>query len=99
MGVWGTSLYSGDFALDLRSTIGAVARLPFAADRLVEILCETEPAAANNPLDEEHSTFWLIVADQFARRGIVSERARAKALAMIDADVDIAMLEGRGMKP
>ena len=35
MGRWGTGLYSGDFAMDLRSTIRAVARLPFSADRLV----------------------------------------------------------------
>ena len=68
MGTWGTRLYSGDFAMDLRSTIGAVARLPFDGDRLVEILCEAEPGAANNSNDEEHTIFWLVVADQFARR-------------------------------
>ena len=38
-------------------TISAVVRLPFDPDRLVEILCEAEPAAANNPTDEEHTTF------------------------------------------
>ena len=99
MGVWGTSLYAGDFAMDLRATIGAVARLPFDAERLVEILCETEPGAANNPLDEDHATFWLVVADQFAKRGIVSGGVRERALAIIDADDDIAMLERLGMKP
>jgi hypothetical protein len=99
MGVWGISLYSGDFAMDLRSTIGAVARLPFDANRLVEILSETESAAANNPLDEDHTNFWLVLADQFAKRGIVSERVREKALAIIDNEEDIAMLERLGMKP
>ena len=38
MGVWGAGLYSGDFAMDLRSTIGAVARLPFDNDKLLDIL-------------------------------------------------------------
>jgi hypothetical protein len=99
MGVWGTGLYSGDFAMDLRSTIGAVVRLPFDPDRLVDILCETETAAANDPNDEEHTTFWLILADQFAKRGIPSDRIREKALEIIDAADDIAMLEKRGMKP
>src|SRR6476659_271008 len=99
MGVWDIKLYSGDFAMDLRSTIGAVARLPFDAERLVDIVCETEAGAAKNPLDEDHTSFWLVLADQFAKRGIVSERVRDKALAIIDTDEDVAMLERRGMKP
>jgi len=99
MGVWGTGLYSGDFAMDLRSTVGAVVRLPFDAERLVDILCETEPTAANNPNDEEHTTFWLILADQFAKRGIASDRVREKALSIIDGAEDVAMLEKLGMKP
>jgi hypothetical protein len=98
MGVWGTSLYSGDFAMDLRGTIGAVLRLPFDVDKLVDILCEREPTAAMNPTDEDHTTFWLVLADQFAKRGIDSERARTTAIAIIDADDDIAMLEKLGMK-
>jgi len=98
MGVWGTGLYSGDFAMDLRATIGAVARLPFDPDRLVEILCDTEPTAANNPNDEEHTTFWLIVADQFAKRGIVCDRVRDTAFRIIDAFEDIATLKKLGMK-
>jgi hypothetical protein len=99
MGVWGAGLYSGDFAMDLRKTVGAVARLPFEPDRLVDILRETEPTAANDPADEEHTTFWLVVADQFARRGIVSGRVRDKALAILDAGDDAEMLRQLGMKP
>jgi hypothetical protein len=99
MGVWGTSLYSGDFAMDLRGTIGAVLRLPFDVDKLVDILCEREPTAAMNPDDEDHTTFWIVLADQFAKRGVDSERARSKALAIIDAGEDIATLEKLGMKP
>ncbi len=98
MGVWGSGLYSGDFALDLRATVRAVARLPFDSDRLAEILCENEPTAANDPTDEDHTTFWLIVADQFARRGIVCDRVRQKAFEIIDAGEDIATLEDLGME-
>lgn len=97
MGVWATGLYAGDFALDLRSTIGAVAKLPFDSDRLLEILCESEQAAASRTDDPDHSTFWLVVADQFARRGIENKRARDIALELIDTNSDLAMLEKLGM--
>ena len=97
MGVWGSGLYSGDFAADLRSTIGAVTRLPHESGRLVDILCETEPNAANNPDDPDHTIFWLVAADQFAKRGIASDRVREKALAIIDSDSDIALHAKLGM--
>lgn len=99
MGVWGAGLYSSDFAMDLRSAIGAVARLPFDGDRLVEILSENEPTAAGNPDDEHHTTFWLVVADQFAKRAIACDRAREEALTIIDAGSDLAMYASLGMSP
>jgi hypothetical protein len=99
MGTWGTGLYSGDLAMDLRSTIRAVARLPFDGDRLVEILCASEPGAANNPNNEEHTIFWLVVADQFARRAIACGRVREKALTIIDDGSDLAMHAKLGMSP
>jgi hypothetical protein len=99
MGSWGTGLYSGDFAMDLRSTIAAVVHLPFDGDRLVEILSDSAAAAANNPNNEDHATFWLIVADQFVKRGIISNRAREKALEIIDSGSDLATLSKLGMNP
>jgi hypothetical protein len=98
MGVWATGLYAGDFALDLRSTIGAVAKLPFDSDRLLEILCESERGAADREDDTDHTTFWLVVADQFAKRGIENKRAREIALEIIDSGSDLAMLERLGMQ-
>ncbi|MFC5740792.1 hypothetical protein [Dyella tabacisoli] len=83
--------------MDLRTTVGAVARLPYDADRLVDILCETEPGAANDSTHEDHLTFWLIVADQFAKRGIVCDRVRENALQIIDNGADIARLQELGM--
>ena len=98
MGVWSTGLYAGDFALDLRSTVGAVAKLPFDSDRLLGILCESEPGAAQRMDDPDHATFWLVVADQFAKRGIESKRANEMALEIIDSGRDLAMLEKLGMQ-
>ncbi len=79
MGIWGTGLYSGDFAKELSSAARAVSQLPFDGDRLAELLCSVEPGAANNRADEDHTTFWLVVADQFAKRGIASEGIRRLA--------------------
>jgi len=99
MGTWGTGLYSGDFAADLRAVIRAVARLPLDEDALVEAVCAAEKTAAENPADEDHAIFWLVLADQFEKRGIFSARARDTALAIIDGGRDAAMMEKLGMKP
>ena len=99
MGVWGAGLYSGDFALDLRSTVRAVSRLPFDSQKLLEVLCQTEAAAAHERDNEDHTTFWLVVADQFARRGIACDHAREQALAIIESGADIALHEKLGMNP
>ncbi|HLY58807.1 MAG TPA: hypothetical protein VKS60_24810 [Stellaceae bacterium] len=97
MGAWGIGLYSSDFAMDLRSTVGAVARLPFEPGRLLELLRASEPTAADDPADEDHCVFWLTVADQFARRGIDCPEARDRALAVIDDGSDLAMMSRLGM--
>ncbi len=99
MGVWGAGLYSGDFAMDLRGAFRAVMRLPFDGEKVLQILCDLERTTANNPADEEHTTFWLVVADQFAKHGIPCARAQQKALQIIDSDTDIAMLTKLGMDP
>ena len=98
MGVWATGLYSGDFALDLRSTIGAIAKLPFDSEPLLDILCESERGAADRADDPDHTTFWLVVADQFAKRGIDSKRAQKAALEIIGSKSDLAALEKLGMQ-
>jgi hypothetical protein len=97
MGVFGAGLYSEDFAMDLRGTISAVVQLPFDSDKLTDILSESQPRVANKPDDEDHTTFWLVIADQFAKRSIVCARVRDKALEIIDSGADVAMHEKRGM--
>jgi hypothetical protein len=99
MGAWGTGLYSGDFPVDLRNSVGAVCRLPLAEEALVDALCEAERTAATDPADEDHAIFWLVVADQFEKRGIFSRRVRQMALDIIDHDKDSAMMQALGMKP
>jgi hypothetical protein len=97
MGVFGTGLYSGDFAMDLRSAISAASRLPYDGDRLVDIIRQIEPSAAERPEDEEHTTFWLVLADQFAERGIAASMPRERALEIIDRGLDLEMLKRLGM--
>lgn len=97
MGVWGTGLYSGDFALDLRATIRAVARLPFDGEKMLAILRSTADGADADEQNEEHSTFWLVVADQLRRRGILCIEAQEKALEIIRDGSDLAICRQLGM--
>ena len=97
MGVFGTGIYSGDFAMDLRSAISAALRLPYDAEELVEIIRQVEPTAADNATDEDHTTFWLVLADQFAKRGIAASQPRERALDIIDRGLDLEMLKQLGM--
>jgi len=97
LGSWGTALYSGDFAADLRRTVAVVARLPFDAERLVDLIVDVERDAATNPDDEDHTVFWLVVADQLTQRGVGSVRARDTALAIIDSGRDLEIMARLGM--
>ena len=98
MGNWGTSLYAGDFAADLRSTIRAVVRLPFDPDRLADIIGDTEPGAATDSDDEDYTTFWLVLADQFARYGLKSRRVLDTAVEIIDSGRDLEVQRRLGQR-
>lgn len=37
MGVWGTGLYAGDYAEDLKPTVRTLAKLPFTGDEIVDL--------------------------------------------------------------
>src|SRR5262249_47185443 len=99
MGAWGTGLYASDFAADLRAVVAAVARLPLDEEGLVAAICGAEKSAADNAADEDHTVFWLVLADQFEQRGIFSARVRDAALAIIDSGKDAAMMQKLGMEP
>ena len=98
MGAWGAGLYSSDMAADMRAVIKSALRLPVDDDRIVEILSDCERHAATDPSDEDHTTFWLALADQFEKRGIAHAATREKAIAIIDRGDDLTMMERRGMK-
>jgi hypothetical protein len=83
MGVWGAGLYSSDMAADLRASVKSVLRLPLDEDGIVDILCDGERQAANDLNNEDHTTFWLVLADQFEKRGVAHAPTREKAIAII----------------
>lgn len=97
MSAWGAGLYSSDFAKDLKPVIAALARLPKSADELLAILVERFGGVAKDADDEDHSTFWLVVADQFAKLGLHSLEARQRALAIIDEGGDLVMMKSLDM--
>src|SRR5207302_10371532 len=99
MGAWGAGLYSSDMAADMAAVIKSALRLPFDEDRIVEILSDGERRAASHPNNEDHSTFWLVLADQFEKRGVAHAPTRDKAIAIIDRGDDLMMMEKLGMKP
>lgn len=89
MGTWGPGLYSNDIAKDLKSTISAVAQLPLGTSDLVDIIVNSFPEAANDNSDEDHTTFWLVLADQFHRKGIASRDVFERGLDIIDSGKDL----------
>lgn len=95
MGAWGAGLYSDDYALDLKTTVSTVCRLPLDGDEILELLVGMEPAATE-PADEDHTTFWLVVADQLHRRGIATE-ASTKASEIISEGTNLDVLRELGM--
>lgn len=52
-----------------------------------------------NGTDSDHRVFWLVLADQFTKRGHICDRVRETAVAIIDDDRDIAMHAALGMTP
>ena len=99
MGAWAAGLYSSDMAADMRATVKSVLRLPLDEDRIVDILRDSEPQAANDADNEDHTTFWLVLADQFEKRGIAHAATREKAINIIDRGDDLMMMEKLGMNP
>jgi hypothetical protein len=96
MGAWGPGLYQDDEAADLRNTISLLSKMPADGDRILEILLgnQAEPPEMDR---DGGPTFWLVVADQFERRGIRSDRARDRAMEAIDGGDDLRDLEARDM--
>ena len=99
MGAWGTVLYEEDFALDLKSTIAALVKLPFDGDRIVEILCQEASEVIADEQDSDYTTFWLVVADQFQKKGLACKSVRENAIRIIESGHDIELLAALDMSP
>ncbi len=99
MGVWGAGLYASDLASDMRPLITSIARLPLDESDIARIVRDAFPEAAENPDDEDHTTFWLVLADQMAKKGIDCADTRAMAIGIIDDGSDERMIAELGMEP
>lgn len=98
MGSWGVGLYQDDDALDLKGMIALLAKLPASGDRLLEIILENRRDGVRLR-DDGGPTFWLVVADQFERRGIACKMAFQQALKAIDTGADLRDLKNRDGTP
>jgi hypothetical protein len=95
MGSWGAGLYDDDEASDLRQSIALITKIPANGDRLLEILLKQIGRVPE--LNEDGGpTFWLVIADQFERRGIHCAQATDRALIAIESGADLNDLESRG---
>lgn len=94
MGTWGTALYDDDSASDLKNTVSLVAKVPADGDRLLELL--EEARGSTDPANQDGALFWLVVADQFEKRGIDCKRASRMAIQVIDSGADLVWCKERG---
>lgn len=90
VGAWGGGLYDSDFALDLKRTINGVLRAPLSDD---EIVAEIWSSHGDGAVEADALDYWLVLADQFERRGIKRQDVFERAIAIIEADEDVAVLE------
>jgi len=91
MGAWGSGLYANDEASDLKELLKAILRLPLQMDELVDLIAREMDAG------EEQLTFWLVLADQFEKRGLRHAATTERAISIIENQTDIAELSNLGM--
>lgn len=97
MGSWGPGLYSNDLSEDLKPAIGSVLQVPLSIDEVVEILLQDNICALDVD-DDDHTSFWLVLADQFEKRGIRHADTMAKALHLVDSGTDLEVMRSLGME-
>ncbi|WP_442510526.1 hypothetical protein SH528x_002151 [Novipirellula sp. SH528] len=88
MGTWGSGLYACDIAKDLKSTVAAISRLPFDEQRILAILKDAYPEASAQRENEDFTVFWLVLADQFHKKGIDAPSVFRQAIEIIDFKQD-----------
>ena len=97
MGAWGPSLYANDFAEDLQGAIKALLRLPLDPEQLIDLLRKNYSEVADDPRDEDHTTFWLVLADKFHSNGIDAPSLYRQCHEIIDSGRDLQMAAELGM--
>jgi hypothetical protein len=96
MGAWGGGLYDSDFALDLKGTIKGVLRAPLSDD---EVLAEIWASHGASAVEADALDYRLVLADQFERCGIRRQDVFERAIAIVEAGEDVAMLEELEAEP
>lgn len=96
MGAWGGGLYDSDFALDLKGTINGIVRAPLSDD---EVLAEIWSLHGDGAVGPDALDYWLVLADQFERRGIRRQDVFERAIAIVEAREDVAVLEQLEAEP
>lgn len=97
MGAWGEGLYDEDDACDVRDSISTLSKMPANGEEILQILIE-QYGPVEDLQDDGVPSFWMVVADQFSKKGIVSERVRVNALKAMDSGYDIQDLKARGLE-
>ena len=97
MGAWGEGLYDDDFTCDVRDSISMLSKMPATGDEIIKILTE-QYGPVRDLADDGVPGFWMVVADQFSKKGIESKEAVSNALDAIDSGADIRDLQARGME-
>lgn len=93
MGAWGAGLYSNDDASDLTELVKAVLKLPKEIDDLVDIM-KREMLDGDGDIE---LTFWLVLADQFEKKGLRHAATTLKATSILENQTDIEELRGLDM--
>lgn len=91
MGTWGSGLYSNDDAADFVDLVRGIIKLPKPVDDLVTLLS----TAAEDDLADQ-TTFFLVLADQFEKKGINHPDIFSKAVAILEKGTDIEELRDAG---
>ncbi len=95
MGAWGGGLYQSDFGCDLRADLNGFMRAPLSDDEIIAKLAE-----AHGSGDGDHHVdafdYWLVMADQFERRGLHRPDLFERAIGIVEQGADLAALEKLG---
>lgn len=86
MGSWNAGLYDSDAAADLKSTLALVCKVPGDGEQLFAILAQLHGPMLSGADD---AWYWLVLADQFEKRGLACAQVQARALDIIGSGEDL----------